>query len=57
MKNFDLSEEDINMKRENGVRILNNRISWAKTYLYNAKLIEYPSSEEYSENEPLICCS
>lgn len=41
-KYFNLTDEDRHKELKSGVKIFYDRISWAKTYLKNAKLIEAP---------------
>lgn len=41
-KEFNLTEDEVNYKLPSGTRIFYNRMSWAKLYLKNAILIEYP---------------
>jgi restriction system protein len=38
---FNLTEEDRNTETKSGVRLIDNRVGWAKTYLKKAKLVEY----------------
>lgn len=41
-KVFNLTDEDRKIKHKSGVRIVYDRISWAKSYMKQAKLIEVP---------------
>ncbi len=38
---FNLTDEDRNTETKSGVRLIDNRVGWAKTYLKKAKLVEY----------------
>lgn len=41
-KVFNLTDEDRKIKHKSGVRVVYDRISWAKSYMKQAKLIEVP---------------
>lgn len=41
-KVFNLTDQDRNTKHKSGVRVVYDRISWAKSYMKQAKLIEVP---------------
>ena len=41
-KYFNLTDEEKHKELKSGVKIFYDRISWAKTYLKNSKLIEVP---------------
>ncbi|WP_029689281.1 restriction endonuclease [Thermoanaerobacter sp. A7A] len=48
---FNLTEEEVNSRRESGVKIFYNRIGWAATYLKKAGLIESPKRGEFKITE------
>jgi restriction system protein len=48
---FNLTEEEVNLRRESGVKIFYNRIGWAATYLKKAGLIESPKRGEFKITE------
>lgn len=41
-KEFGLTDEELNKKLQGGTKVFYNRLGWAKTYLKNAFLIEFP---------------
>lgn len=48
---FNLTEEEVNSRRESGIKIFYNRIGWAATYLKKAGLIESPKRGEFKITE------
>lgn len=47
VKEFQLKDEEINLKLQGGKKIFYDRINWAKTYLKNAGLIETPKRGQF----------
>ncbi|WP_096231770.1 winged helix-turn-helix domain-containing protein [Thermoanaerobacterium sp. RBIITD] len=41
-KEFGLTDEELNKKLQGGAKVFYNRLGWAKNYLKNACLIEFP---------------
>lgn len=50
-KEFGLSDEEINQKLQSGKKIFYDRLNWAKTYLKNAGLIEFPKRGQFNITE------
>ncbi|WPC42816.1 restriction endonuclease [Clostridium sp. JS66] len=50
-KEFNLSDEEINQKLQSGKKIFYDRLNWAKTYLKNAGLIEFPKRGRFNITE------
>jgi len=48
---FNLTEEEVNLRYQSGVKIFYNRIGWAATYLKKAGLIESPKRGEFKITE------
>ncbi|HHW58075.1 MAG TPA: restriction endonuclease [Clostridia bacterium] len=48
---FNLTEKEVNSRRESGIKIFYNRIGWAATYLKKAGLIESPKRGEFKITE------
>lgn len=46
-KEFNLTEEEVNLKLQSGKKIFYDRINWAKTYLKNAGLIDIPKRGQF----------
>ena len=51
VKEFNLSDEEINQKIQSGKRIFYDRLNWAKTYLKNAGLIQVPKRGSFKISE------
>ncbi|UZW12854.1 restriction endonuclease [Clostridium pasteurianum] len=50
-KEFNLSDEEVNQKLQSGKKIFYDRLNWAKTYLKNAGLIEFPKRGQFNITE------
>lgn len=50
-RKFNLSDEETNRKLQSGKKIFYDRLNWAKTYLKNAGLIEFPKRGQFNITE------
>lgn len=46
-KEFGLTDDEVNLKLQSGIKVFYDRIIWAKTYLKNAGLIETPKRGQF----------